>query len=478
MKKRVFAVVLACLMALSCITVSAETRGETASRYITGIIDLIDVYYKYDDVEKDELYEAVIDYLIKENPDMLEGAISAATDILDEHSDYYTDKELASFIEDVEQSFVGIGVVVQKTDSGCIATEIMANGGAYDAGVMVGDEIISVNGESIAGLSLDETITKIQGVEGTTVTVGIRRNDVEISLDIVRKQITMQTVFYEIKDNIGYIYISSFAADTANELKDALYDIEENHRINKIIIDLRDNPGGELSTAKAVASLFVPKGKIISKMEYKVERFSYDIISTASFTKAPNRKIAILVNENSASASEFFAGTMQGHKLATIIGNTTYGKGSMQEMLMLKNPKDFNLGDVKLTVAEFTKPNGDPINFVGITPDIKVLNTYRDFDETTLSPMTHSNRYTIGDTHPDILAIEERLSVLGFSVGAVDGVFDKLTYQATLNFQAATGLHPYGVMDYTTQSMLEDKVEDLQEEVDRQLEKAIEFLNK
>lgn len=478
MKKRIVAVILACLMIFSCITVSADKRGETASKYIKGIIELIEVYYKYGDVSKEDMYEAVIDYVMQENPDMLEGAISAATDLLDEHSVYYKKDELASFIENVEQSFVGIGVVVQKTDAGCIATEVMPNGGAFDAGVQVGDEIISVNGESIAALPLNDIVAKIQGIEGTTVTVGIKRNGVEFSLDIVRKQITVQTVFHEIKDDIGYIYISSFASATAEELEEALYDIEENHRLNKIIIDLRDNPGGALSTAKAVSSLFIPKGKIISKMEYRVERFSYDIISTASFTRAPNRKIAILVNENSASASEFFSGAMQGHKLATIIGNTTFGKGSMQEMLMLNNPKGFNLGDVKLTMAEFTKPNGDPINFVGITPDIRVLNTYKDFDESTLSPMTHSDRYTIGDTHPDVLAIEERLDVLGFSVGEVDGVFDKLTHQATINFQAATNLHPYGVMDYTTQNMLEDKIEELEVEVDKQLQKAIEFLNK
>ncbi len=478
MRKRIVAVVLTCLMMFSCITVAAEERGETASRYIKGIIELIDVYYKYGDVDKVDMYEAVIDYLMKENPDMLEGAISAATDLLDEHSVYYKKDELASFMENVEQSFVGIGVVVQKTETGCIATEVMANGGAFDAGVQVGDEIISVNGESIAALPLNDIVAKIQGVEGTIVTVGIRRGGVEFFLDIVRKQITVQTVFHEIKDDIGYIQITSFASATAKELEEALYDIEETHRLNKIIIDLRDNPGGALSTARAVSSLFIPQGKIISRMEYRVERFSYDIISNASFTKAPNRKIAILVNENSASASEFFSGAMQGYKLATIIGNTTYGKGSMQEMLMLNNPKGFDLGDVKLTMAEFTKPNGDPINFVGITPDIRVLNTYKDFDESTLSPMTHSNRYTIGDSHPDVLAIEERLAALGFSVGEVDGIFDRLTHQATLNFQAATNLYPYGVMDYTTQSVLVDKIEELEVEVDKQLEKAIQHLSK
>ncbi len=478
MKKRVVAFVLAAVIMFSGISVSAETKGETASRYITTIIDLIDSFYKYDDVDKEEIYRAVLDYVMKENPELLEGSIDAATSVLDEHSVYYSSDELISFMENVQQSFVGIGVVVQKTEKGCVATEVMPTGGASEAGVTVGDEIVSVNGESLAGLSLDEITAKIQGEEGTTVTIGIERNGVAITLDIVRKKINVQTVFYEIIDDIGYIYIDSFATATPEEVEAALYDIEENHRLKKIIIDVRNNPGGELRSVVKILNLFVPNGKMLSKMEYKVERLSYEIKSSATFTKAPNRKIVILTNENSASASEFFAGAMQGNKLATVIGETTYGKGSMQEMLGLKNPVGFDLGDIKLTVAEFTKPNGDPINFVGITPDIKVRNTYKDYDESVLTPMTSSNRYTIGDTHDDVLAIEERLDVLGYFVGEVDGVYDNMTYQATMNFQANTGLFPYGVMDYSTQAMLNDKIELLQEEVDKQLEKAIEHLNK
>ena len=476
MKKKALSFALACILIFSSVCVSAETKGETASRYLNGIINLISTYYKYDDVSKEEIYEAVIDYVMKENPDLLEGSIDAATGVLDEHSTYFAKDDLTSFVQGVHQSFVGIGVVVQKTDEGCIATEVMPAGGAFEAGVTVGDEIISVNGESIKDLSLNQIVEKIQGFEGTTVTVGIMRNDTFMTLDIVRKKINVQTVHYEIKDGVGYIYISSFATATPDELESALNDIENNHKVKKLIIDIRDNPGGELTSVIKILSLFVPKGKVLSKMEYKQERMSYSIYSKAQFTKAPNRKIAVLVNENSASASEFFSGAMQGHKLAKIIGTTTYGKGSMQEMLGLINPEGFELGDIKLTVAEFTKPNGDPINFVGITPDIRVRNTYKDFDKSTLSPMTVSNRYTIGDTHDDVLAIEERLSVLGYPTGNVDGVFDKMTYQATKNFQADTELHPYGVMDYTTQAMLNDKIDSLQVEVDKQLEKAFEYL--
>lgn len=474
--KKIISIILAVVLIFSGVSVSAQTQGETASRYLTGLIDLIDRYYKYDDVDKEDIYKAVIDYLIKENPELLEGALCAATDILDDYSVYYTRDELGTFYTDVQKSYVGIGVTVQKTDNGCIITEVNPNGGAFDAGVLVNDEIIAANGESLAGLSLDEIVAKIQGEEGTTVTIEVLRGETHLALDIVRKKVVIETVSYEVIDDIGYIYISNFATDTPESLKNALYDLEENHKLNKFIIDVRDNPGGSLESIIDVLSLFVPEGKPLSEIQYKDESDVVVLKSRAEFTKPYNRKIVILANENSASASEMFCGTMQYYKLATIIGKTTFGKGSMQEMIGIINPPGFNLGDIKLTMAEFTKPDGSRINGIGIDPDKAVKNTFVDYDESVLTPMTISNRYTIGDEHPDVFAIEERLYALGYNVGEVDGVFDKMTHQATVNFQAMCELHPYGVMDYTTQARLNDAIDDLEVEVDKQLEAALEYL--
>lgn len=477
MKKRIIAIVLTIVMAFSCFGVyAAETKGETASRYLTGLVELIERYYKYDDVTREKLYEAVIDYLIKENPDAIEGALKAATEILDDYSVYYTADELGTFEYNVHQTYVGIGVTVQKSDAGCIVTEVNPAGGAYAAGVVVGDELTGANGIYFADLSLDDIVSTIQGAESTTVDVDVLRGDAHFTLNIERKKINIQSVYHEIIDGIGYIYISSFATATAQEVKDALYDIEEMHRLNKIIIDVRDNPGGELKSVIETLSQFVPKDKTLVKFSYKDKRLDYEIKSKAAFTKAPTRKIVILANENSASASELFCGTMQYYKLATIVGENTYGKGSMQEMMGIVNPEGFELGDIKITVAEFTKPDGTQINRVGIAPDKDVTNKYKDFDESVLTPMTISNRYTTGDEHTDVLAIEERLEVLGYMVGEVDGVYDKLTFQATKNFQANVGLHPYGVMDYTTQSRLNDEIDKLEILVDKQLEAAKEIL--
>ncbi len=480
MKKRILSIVLAFVMIFSSICVSAETPdlGETASRYLLGLIGLIDKYYKYDNITKEQLYETVIDYLIKENPEKLEDALKAATDRLDDYSVYYTDDELGDFVQNVQQAYVGIGVTVQKTDAGCLVAEVNPTGGAFAAGICVGDEIVFANGESLAGKSLNEIVSMIQGKEGSSVTVGVKRNDVLMTLDIVRKKISIQTVSYEIMDDVGYIYISSFASGTSQELKDALYQIEEVHKLKKMVIDVRDNPGGELSSVIDILSIFVPQGKVLVKFEYKDEKLNYEIKSRAGFVRPYNRKIVILANENSASAAELFTGTMQYYKLATVVGTTTFGKGSMQEMLGVIDPPGYDLGDIKLTMAEFKKPDGGLINHVGISPDVATKNKKEDFDESTLTPMTISARYKIGDEHSDVLAIEERLSLLGYSVGEVDGVFDNMTHQATINFQANTALHPYGVMDYTTQSMLNDKIAEYEVEIDTQLEKALEILSK
>lgn len=475
MKKKILSALLCAVLCFSGVSVNAELSPETASRYLKSIIEIISANYKYG-IEKEELYEAVIDYFLEKNPEALEEAFVAATEKLDDYSIYYNADELGNFITNVNQSYVGIGVTVQKSDNGCIITDVNKNGGAYEAGVSVGDEIISINGVSIKDKSLDESVSMIQGAQNTNVIIEILRNDVILSLEITRKKVTIKTVSYEIVDKIGYIRIDSFAQATADEIKEALYEIEEVARLKKIIIDVRNNPGGELQSVIEILDQFVPENKVLVKFEYKNEDYNYEIKSQAPFSRAPKREIVILANENSASASELFSGTMQYYKLAKVVGRKTFGKGSMQEMLGIIDPPGKNLGDVKLTVAEFLKPDGTKINKVGITPDVNVKNKIVDFDESALTPMTISARYTIGDSHSDVLAIEERLAALGYNVGEVDGVYDKLTYQATMNFQSEIGLFPYGVMDYTTQAGLNDAIEDLEIEIDIQLEKAFEIL--
>ena len=477
-KKAVALILAFVIVAMPCMASAyIETPGETSARYIKAIINKIAEEYRFE-ADKTKMYEAVLDYVMNEHPDMLEGAIQAVTDTLDAHSDYFTQEEMTQFLSSVESAYVGIGVTVQKHDEGLVVTEVNPIGGAFEAGVLAGDIICDVNGQSIAGFSLDEATVLIRGEAGTTVDIKIKRDGNEILLTVERRKLYVETVGYTIEDGgVGYIYISEFAPGTPISVKEAL-DVFSKEGISKMIIDVRDNPGGTLSSVVDVLEYFVPKGKTITTIEYNNERYNSTIKSAAKFTLKPKREIVVLANENSASAAELFSGVMQNLKLAKVVGKTTYGKGSMQEFLGLINPEGFSLGDIKLSVAEFTLPDGGKINGLGIEPDVYVKNVMIPYDDSVLTPLMSYDKYRVGSEADDVLAIEERLSVLGYFVGTVDEVFDSFTETAVSKFQADVGLFSYGVMDYTTQQALENEIKKLEMEEDRQFDKAYEMLTK
>ena len=476
--KKILAALLAGVMLLAPqVTFATETPGETSARYIKAIIHKIAEDYRFG-ADKEAMYDAVLDYVMSVDPTMLEGAITAVTDTLDNYSEYFTAEELQSFLYAVEQVYVGIGVTIQQVDKGIEITEVNPDGGAFQAGALAGDIIIEVDGENIVGQSTDEVASKVRGEEGTFVTIKVLRGEEELTLTIQRRLVGAETVGYTIEEGgVGYIYISTFSSSTVASMEKTLETLEK-QGIKKFIIDVRDNPGGELSSVIDVLSMFVPKGMTLTRIEYNNARYNVEYKSKAKFARKLDRSIIVLANENSASAAELFAGCLQTLKLAKVVGVDTYGKGSVQNFMRLISPPGMPLGDIKLSVAEFTKPDGGKINGVGIAPDVWVKNVYEPFDDSGLTPMTLSAKYSLGDEAPDVLAIEERLDVLGFYTGKVDGVFDSFTQKATEEFQAYTNLFVYGVMDYTTQNALRNEIEKAEVEVDRQFEKAYEMILK
>lgn len=476
--KKIIAILLSLIMLVMPFSVSAETLntdGEISAHYIKAIIDKIAEDYRFE-ADKTKMYEAVLDYVMNEHPDLLEGSIQAVTDTLDDYSDYMTAEELKSFLMGVENVYVGIGVTIEKVDEGIKVTEVNENGGAFESGIQVNDIIFEVNGQNIKDFTLDESRVLIIGDEGTSVDLKVHRGENDILFSVVRKKIYVDTVTYSAEEGgVGYIYISEFASSTPMLVEKALEDLE-GQGIKKFMIDVRDNPGGTLGSAIGVLELFVPKGKTLTKIIYNNERRNIEIKSEADFKKAPNREIIILVNENSASAAELFSGAMQNLKLAKVLGVTSYGKGSMQEFMGLISPKDYDLGDIKLSVAEFTKPDGGKINGCGIKPDIKVKNYTELLKNSDFTPLESKKRYTIGDVDKDVYAIEERLTALGYYVGEVDEVFDEFTKAATAKFQENLGLHPYGVMDFTTQQAVENEISKTEVLIDKQLETAYDML--
>ncbi len=476
--KKLLALVLAVMMVLVPQTaLAAETPGETSARYIKAIINKIAEDYRFR-ADKEAMYEAVLDYVMNENPELLEGAIKAVTDTLDDYSEYFTAEELATFFDYIEQAYVGIGVTIQETDNGILVLEVNPNGGAFDAGMQLNDIIIEVEGQNIVGMGSDVVSGMIRGEEGTTVNLKVKRGEQEISLTIERRRILTETVGYTIEEGgVGYLYISQFSSTTPESVQKALEEFRM-RGIRKMIIDVRDNPGGELASALGVLDLFVPKGKVLTKLCYNNSRYDKELKSEASFVKKPDRKILILTNENSASASELFAGAMQYHGLAKTVGVRTFGKGSMQQFMGLLSPNGIRLGDIKLSVAEFTLPNGGKINGEGISPNVRVKNYFEPYDASQLTPMTLGAKYSVGSEASDVLAIEERLEVLGYYPGKVDGVFDTFTASATEVFQADRGLYVYGVMDYTTQNALIEEISEFEIEIDNQFDTAYNMLLK
>lgn len=456
--------------------VPEEVRGDIASRYIRAIIDKAAEDYRFG-ADKEAMYEAVLDYVMRENPDLLEGSITAAIDTLDKYSDYFTKEEISQFINAAENAYVGIGVTVVSVEAGALVQEVVDGGGAKDAGLLPGDIICAVDGTDVSGMSLDEIVSYITGEEGSTVNISFLRGEEVLSAVIERKLIQAETVYYTVDDGVGYIYISEFSSNTPDAVNAALKDIEK-QSIRKYIIDVRDNPGGNLASVIETLSLFVPRGKTLTKLEYNDESYNETLKSTANFSSKPNRKIAVLVNENSASAAELFSGALQTLKYATVVGRQTVGKGCMQEFMLLINPPGFSLGDIKLTTAEFTRPDGSKIQGIGIEPDVDVKNAIVPYDASHLTPMTISDRYAVGSQAEDVRAIEERLNVLGYYTGEIDDTFDENTAAATRMFQKDTGLYVYGVMDYTTQNVLNDEIAKAEMEEDRQYNAAFELLKK
>ncbi len=442
--------------------------------YMKAVITMIMNEYRFEVDEKD-IYRDIIDYVLAEKPELLEGMIEASTKSLDEFSAYYSQEDLKSFMQGIEQEYVGIGVIVERVTGGIYISQVMSGGPADKAGVKMGDILHSVNGEDAKDFSINEAAEKIKGREGTTVDIAVKRDGQILNFKITRAAVSAGTTsFEELEGGVGYIQIVGFNSSTPDELKTALQYFDAKN-IKKIIVDVRDNPGGELGGVLGALYLFVPKGKLLLTIDYKAQGYDLKLDSRADFSKT-DREVVVLVNENSASAAEVFAGGIMHNNVGVTVGTKTYGKGSVQEFVGLFSIPGHQLGDMKLTTAEYTLPNGESIHKKGITPTHKVKNIYENLDTKGIQPLLYEKRYTVGDSGYGVLAIKQRLSLLGYYIPEVDDVFDEETSVAVKAFQADTNLYPYGVADFTTQEKLGEVVEEVQVLVDRQLDKAYELL--
>ena len=295
---------------------------------------------------------------------MIDGAIGGMVHSLGDPHSVYLNRQLYSQIKsDTSGTFGGIGVYMGFKNGGVYVMSVMPNSPGEQVGLKAGDTIMAVNGMPVSEIAPDEVALKIRGETGTTVDLLIHREGEEDKVyTLTRDVINVKTVADKmLDDKIGYIKISSFSEKTGEEFKAAMSDLEAQN-MKGFILDLRENPGGVITSCVEIAKEIVPKGPIVSVIQRDGTKEVYT--SDLEQTKYP---IVVLLDGNSASASELLAGALQDTKAATIVGTKSYGKGSVQTLMPM-----FHEDGLKLTIAKYYTPNNRSIDGVGIEPDIEV----------------------------------------------------------------------------------------------------------
>lgn len=285
---------------------------------------------------------------------------------LDPYSIYFNRDDYNKFTEQTTGEYSGIGVMIQLDDNkrSVVVYQVFSPSPAESAGVEEGWVIHSINGELITTPDLDLVSSKIRGDEGTKVKIEFLANGKSVVKEITRSRVEVDSVSYKIiEKNVGYVYLSGFMTNSAQEMKDAIDDLKL-QGATKFILDIRRDGGGLLKTCQEIGNLFIKTGVLVTVEDRnKVKRslecngpgFEYPLV--------------LLVDKYSASASEILAGALQDHKIATLIGQRTYGKGLVQNIIPMRNG-----GAVKITIQQYMRPSGKPVDFIGITPDI-IVNT-------------------------------------------------------------------------------------------------------
>ena len=314
-----------------------------------------------------------------EDEKVIEFAINGMLQALDPHSGYMNTDQYIEMQEETEGEFGGLGIEVTMENGFIKIITPIDDTPAAKAGVMPGDYITHINGESIQGQSLQESVEKLRGLVGTSVEISIARagEDEVLIKSIKRAIITVQAVKFRREDNVGYIRLISFSEQAGKGIKKAIKDLQKEigeKNISGFILDLRNNPGGLLGQSIDVTNHFLSSGEIVSTKGRDKRNIARFDASKGDLTNG--KPLVILINEGSASASEIVAGALQDHKRAIILGAQSYGKGSVQTIFPLNDRSA-----IRMTTALYYTPSGDSIHKVGVTPDIEVKSDFSNENE-------------------------------------------------------------------------------------------------
>ncbi len=335
---------------LTVTSVSAEGEGYEELKTFTEVMSMVKKHYVEEVKSKDLVY----------------GAIKGMLNSLDPHSTFMTPEGYKEMQVDTKGEFGGIGIQIGVKDGMLTVIAPIEDTPAYKAGIKAGDKIIKINTESTKDMTLHDAVSKMRGAPKTPVTITILREGWKETKDftIIRDIIKIKSVKSKVlENNIGYVKINQFQEQTASDLSAALKKLGD-EKINALVLDLRNNPGGLLNSAIDVSGRFLPKGKLVVYTKTKAgERTEFFTEENSYFTQP----IIVLVNQGSASASEIVAGALKDWNRAVILGIQTFGKGSVQTVIPLTDGSG-----LRLTTAKYYTPKGKSIQSTGITPDIVV----------------------------------------------------------------------------------------------------------
>jgi len=393
------------------------------------------------DLIADNYYQSV------DRDKLIDGAVNGMMEALGDPYSNYMGKETAKqFEESIEGSFTGIGAEVSSDNGKVVVVSPIKGSPAEKAGVQPKDIIVSVNGESLDGLELNAAVAKIRGPKGSKATLKIIRSGSPDPLELVitRDDVKLETVYAKMeKDGVGVIEVTQFSLNTGDRFKEELGKLEK-QGLKGLVIDVRNDPGGVLPIVIEMAEQFVPSGKAIVQVEDKEKK--REVSKSNGSGKA--YPVVVLMNKGSASASEILAGALQQSAGAKLIGDNSFGKGTVQTSF------EEQLGDgslLKITIAKWLTPNGTWIHGKGIKPDIAVAQP----EYFSVAPINKSTALQYNMNNADVKSAQIMLDGLGFKPGRKDGYFDTGTKNAVKKFQASAKLEPTGIINAKTAEALE-----------------------
>ncbi|MBO5409367.1 MAG: S41 family peptidase [Clostridia bacterium] len=470
MKKKLTSVILILVMlfALPC---SAHALSKNNKKELMRYIYFSALSNAKTEVDAVDLFLKAIMKMVGDSDEKYEEALKAFTQSIDEYGDYLSPEESLELDAELNGASGGIGSTVEMRNGKIYVVNVLPGSPSEKMGVQVGHTITKADGISLEGMSLNEALNYIRGEVGTEVVITFEDPmgnpyDMILIRDLIEIASLSYSTFTDYP-NIGYIEITNFSVTTGEELREAITDLK-NQNVNKLILDLRYNGGGVLSGAVEVAGVFLDEGKEILTVEPKDETLKETYYASG---KLFDGEMIVLVNEYSASASEVVTGALKDHGRASVFGEITYGKGTVQNLFSLP----LYGGYFKYTTAEYLTPNGTSINNVGIKPDYTVYNESYRLEEEDLPPFTYERVMRYEDTGEDVKNLKSALKLLNYQLDDTD-VFDVDTYNAVKSFQQTTQLFPYGVCDFTTQQYLKTTLLETRFYEDTQLNTALEDL--